>query len=313
LVMKTPMIISYAIDKVILSLSEKLVAATTQGFQYNFQDLLEVTVAMGDIPFIFNNFSSQAFSLNFGITNLQTKETAPITSVDILPYSHGNSLPIQLFLGENFIAQALWGVFQVKKAFSFSGATLPPTAPPILNTSNINTLFPDISEYFEMNKGIYLEVQKGGEYPLVFIRDGRLLIELSVEAAFHVDPDSSQYPQQGLANCTQCQEAIALNATVFASLDLYPINATAIGLDILDIELIQLEYLDGVIGVPNLQNLKIALNNMIDAMILSINYKYGEIELSNFKLVEKLLEKAHVNEVSIGVGTSYLFVGLSLG
>eukprot|EP01017_Pseudomicrothorax_dubius_P039368 TRINITY_DN601_c0_g1_i6.p1 TRINITY_DN601_c0_g1~~TRINITY_DN601_c0_g1_i6.p1 ORF type:complete len:183 (+),score=55.07 TRINITY_DN601_c0_g1_i6:61-549(+) len=63
----------------------------------------------------------------------------------------------------------------------------------------------------------YINVAISSKIPDIVIRDGKLVLTLHVQLSFLVDRDSSQYPQRNLSQCTACDEALALNASLFSA------------------------------------------------------------------------------------------------
>lgn len=57
---------------------------------------------------------------------------------------------------------------------------------------------------------------------------GRLVIHLGLLLDFIVDPDSSDYPQDSLAKCPQCAEALSLELTTLLSLNVANIDPATI-------------------------------------------------------------------------------------
>lgn len=57
---------------------------------------------------------------------------------------------------------------------------------------------------------------------------GRLVIHLGLLLDFIVDPDSSDYPQDSLAKCPQCAEALSLELTTLLSINVANIDSATI-------------------------------------------------------------------------------------
>jgi len=174
-----------------------------------FFDYLQIIFTLQDLPLVFFNWKNQAFQavpINIDIIDRKINMNTPVVDCDVIPDYIDDGLPLRLFLSDTMIGQFLWLVDEV-----FPTLNSPKLFPIQRNTTRIQTVFPNITSQYGENKGMYLEITKGDGYSLTFIRDGRLVTDLSVLMDFWVDTDVSQYLNQGLANCTTCEQAISLN------------------------------------------------------------------------------------------------------
>jgi len=296
---------NFLLKEVAKKMNDTLVEKTTWGLNLDLLGL-DTHLTFAQKPYIFNLFNKpyQAVSVNVEIKNPKTNATAPVAPADLMPDYISNDLQVQFLISENLIQQILWSAFDAGLVnLNLSNADMPESLPISLNTSDITILLPNIERDFGANKGIYLQILAGKETPLSFIRDGRLLVEVDVQVNFWVDKDSSQYPTQGLANCTKCVKAISLDTKALASLVLYRINATNIGVKIINAQVIDMTLLSGDVDP---QKLASTLNNLLVSILLQLN-----VDLAS-GIPNPLIGMFGVKDMSTTIITDYLFAGLSL-
>jgi len=299
-------VVQFAIGEEFKTLNETIKQKSAQGLSIGLLNMFEVDLSMADKPFIYkdNKQAFQAGSVNLAIINNITKERAPVSPADLMPNYVDNSLEVQLLVSENMIEQLLWTGFQSGKVdVTLSSATMPKTIPISLNTSAINVLFPNVTRDYGKGKGMYLEVSKGGDYPLAFIRDGRVVAKLAMLLDFYVDQDGTNYPAEGLKNCTTCEKAVSLNATFIAAFTLYKFNQTNIGVKIMNAGVVQMESL---VGDTDTNGLMTTLNNLLVAIVSQLNTQLQD------GIANPLIGKYGINDTSIIVDTDYLLLGLSM-
>jgi len=293
------------IENAIWGLNKTLVERSAEGHSLIFFDDLQTKFTLADLPHVFFNWKNQAFQavpINIEVINTRTNMSAPVADYDMMPDYINDGLPLQLFMSNTMIGQFLWLVFQSGKIDEvFSTLNSPKLFPIQLNTTSIQTVFPNITAQYGENKGMYLEITKGGDYPLVFIRDGRLVTDLSVLMDFWVDTDGSQYPNQGLANCTTCDEAISLNLSIFASAVVYQEDPAKIMIVIQDLIPNGVEVLKGEVDPKKLQDL---LKNILQITIIQLNLQFKD------GVPNPIIGKYGINNTSIILENDYLFVGL---
>jgi len=230
----------------------------------------------------------------------------PFSNSDVLPDFYPNFSPVQLIISQEILQVALWTAFQTNAIqLEVSNKDLPEDAPINLNTTDLRVLFPYLADDFGDNKGVYLNITKSGDYPVAQIRDGRIVTKISLNLEFHVDTNSSQYPDQGLVNCTNstdCKKAIHLNVTAFISLVVYSVDQKHIGLQIINVYLPEIAVIKGRVDGKKLQY---SLNNLLISMVQQANQQLrGGIE------IPELATKRGVNSTNIMIDVDRLVIGL---
>jgi len=294
-----------AFENAIWSFNKTIIERSTEGHSLIFFDYLQTVFTLANLPHVFFNGKSQAFQavpINIDVIDRRTNLSAPVADYDVMPDYIDDGFPLQLFMSNTMIGQFLWLFFQSGKVDEvFSTLNSPKLFPIQLNTTSIQTVFPHITAQYGENKGMYLEITKGGDYPLAFIRDGRLVTDLSVLMDFWVDTDGSYYPNQGLANCTTCDQAISLNISMFASAVIYQDDPSRIMIIIQDLIPHGVDVLKGEIDPKALQNL---LKNILQMTILQLNLQLKD------GVPNPIIGKYGINSTSIILETDYLFLGL---
>jgi hypothetical protein len=299
-------VVQFAITEQFKTINETIIQKSAQGLSIGLLDMFEVDLSLADLPFVYKEGkqSFQAGSVNLAITNNITKQGAPVSAADLMPNYVDNSLEVQLLVSENMIEQLLWTAFQSGKVdVVLSSANMPKTIPIQLNTSAINIILPNVTRDYGKGKGMYLELSKGGDYPLAFIRDGRILAKLAMLLDFYVDNDGTNYPAQGLKNCTTCEKAVSINATFLAAAVLYKVNQTNIGVNVMNAGVVQMENL---VGDTDANGLMTTLNNLLVPIVSQINTQLQD------GIANPLIGKYGINDTSINVETDFMMIGLSM-
>jgi len=299
-------VVQFVIQQQFETFNQTVVEKSTQGLSIGLLDMFEIDLSLGDAPFIYtdNKKPFQAGSINVAISNNITKQSAPVSPADLMPNYSDNSLQVQLLVSENMIEQLLWTVYQSGKVgLTFSTANLPTTVPISLNTTNIGIILPNVTRDYGEDKGMYLQIQKGGDFPLAFIRDGRIVAKLALLMDFYVDTDSSNYPGEGLKNCTTCVKAVSLNATALAAFTLFKFNETTLGVKIMNVGIVKL---DSLVGDTDTNGLMSTLNNLLVPIVVQLNTQLQS------GIPNPLIGKYGISDTSIIVDTDYLLLGLSM-
>ena len=196
-------------------------------------------------------------AIDVEIFNNRTKATPTIKETDLLPYRISFDYDIQAFLCNSLLTQLQWlaidsGVLKLTIDDSMLNGT---SSPVRLNTSSIMLLVPGMTIYGK-DKGIYIKVQAGSTYSQIVFRSGRLVGEVSLILDFYVDKDSSHYPS-GLENCTSCELALSLNATMLLAVHADNQNESLIYANIINIDFYYVTVLSKTIefDVITFQNL----------------------------------------------------------
>ena len=292
------------IEETILSFNQTLIEKSTEGANLLFLDFLKIGLTLADLPHVFDigNKAFQAIPVNIEVLNTKTNMSALVADFDVMPDYVDGSFPVQIFVSNTMIGQFLWLAFQSGKIDQvFSGLNLPKLFPLQLNTTNMQTVFPILTAEYGRNKGVYMEISKGGDYPLAFIRDGRLVGDFALSIDFWVDTDGSQYPNQGLKNCTTCEQAISLNTSIFASALIYQEDSKTIMPHIQDLIVHKVGVEKGEVDSAALQDL---LNNMIGSTINALNLQLKD------GIANPFIGQYGISSTFLILETDYLFFGL---
>ncbi len=292
------------IQSTILGFNHTLIEKSTEGASLLYLDFLQIGLTLADIPHVFDlgNKAFQAVPVNIDVLNTKTHMSALDADFDIMPDFIDQNMPVQFFVSNTMIGQFLWLAFQSGKIdLVYSALNLPKFFPLQLNTTNMQTVFPNLTAEYGRNKGVYMEITKGGDYPLAFIRDGRLVGDFALSIDFWVDTDGSQYPSQGLKNCTTCEHAISLNTSIFASALIYQENSQTIMTQIQNLIVHQVGVEKGNVDSAALQDL---LNNMIGSTISAINLQMKD------GIANPFIGLLGISSTSLILETDYLFFGL---
>lgn len=202
-----------------------------------------LNISMTQAPFVrFFANSTKSFSyltanIDISVYNNDTKATPYLKEVDLLPTRTLFDNDLQLYLCNSLLTQVQWiiidsGILKL----TLDDGMLPASSPLHLNTSYISLLLPGMTVKYGENKGIYLDVSAGSTFSKIVFRSGRLVGEVSLILDFYVDKDSTNYPSQGLAKCTNCEKALSLNSTLLLSLHSDAKNDSIIFVNLLNID-----------------------------------------------------------------------------
>ena len=239
------------------------------------------------------------------LKNVQTNETAPIRESDNMPPRVMNASDIELLVSNNIVNQLVWvlldsGLLNV----TISNKNLNSSSLPIqLNTSAINILFPGIYDFYGPNKGIYIQVASSSSFSHVYVRGGRFIGEISLSLRFFVDKDSSDYPNQGLQNCSACEEALNLNTTIFFGAHAYMIDNSTFGINVIDLKFYDMHLINSRVYV-NMPLTSTMLNSLGGAMIPSIN------DALKAGIKNTFLGAFGINKMEFLLAVDYFYAGL---
>jgi len=165
-------------------------------------------------------------------------------------------------------------------------------------------LIPSLLTEFGPNLGMYLNLTDANEVNNIAIRDGRLVGVLGFLIDMWVDIESTDYPQQGFENCIlqgNCKQAVGMDASFFFAIDIYNVNQTFIGVDLIDIQVSDL-YVTS--GEANRNDLQVVLNDMLNSVIPIVN-----VELAN-GIQNPLIGKYGLSTMSIDIESDYIRLGI---
>eukprot|EP01017_Pseudomicrothorax_dubius_P039366 TRINITY_DN601_c0_g1_i3.p1 TRINITY_DN601_c0_g1~~TRINITY_DN601_c0_g1_i3.p1 ORF type:complete len:499 (+),score=132.61 TRINITY_DN601_c0_g1_i3:119-1615(+) len=207
-------------NDIVAKFDELLIQFTKRVIKFNVTDY-EVSLWSPVLPRVVSATNGKTFlnlPLNFGIKNVKTGEIPDIQPITWLPPFDPNAGDLQTCSSNSVTLKLLWGVFDSSVVnLTVNDKWLPAGSPVRLNTSFIDILLPGIPKVYGNNLGMYINVAISSKIPDIVIRDGKLVLTLHVQLSFLVDRDSSQYPQRNLSQCTACDEALALNASLFSA------------------------------------------------------------------------------------------------
>jgi len=75
------------------------------------------------------------------------------------------------------------------------------------------------------------------------LRDGRFIGIFTAHVAMYVDTDSSNYPSEGLENCTTCVNFVTLETKLYAAISFYNLNETALAATAMNVKLNNLKVI----------------------------------------------------------------------
>jgi hypothetical protein len=165
------------------------------------------------------NYTYFTLEIDVSVFNNRTNATPAIQETDLLTYRTNFVSDMQVFLYNSLLIQLQWimidsGILK----FTIDKTMVPPSLPVTLDTSAMGLLIPGLAARYGPNKSIYLRAQAGSTYSQFVFRAGRLVAEVSLVFDFYVDKDGTYYPGQGIENCTTCDMALSLNATLLLAL-----------------------------------------------------------------------------------------------
>ena len=206
-------------------------------------DTYIVNISMSRAPYVryvVNNtdqFTYLTLAIDVSVFNNRTKSTPVVKEKDLLPNRIFFDYDVQVFLCNSLLTQLQWVIIDSGILhLTLNDAMVPETSPVRLNTSSIMLLVPGMTTKYGQKKGIYLAVSAGSAYSQIVFRSGRLVGEVSLILDFYVDKDSSNYKNQTLENCTQCEKALSLNATMLLALHADNQNMSVIYVNIINVD-----------------------------------------------------------------------------
>jgi len=234
----------------------------------------------------------------------------PMVSTSKLPDMDPTGRPLQAFVSPSVLNAFEWLFINQQIHKALKNSDLPKDVPLQLNTSYIDVLIPTMSKKYGPNLGVFLNVGLLNTDPDISIKDGRLVTLLHVELEFIVDTNSSQYNNETytLETCQEsqwCESSIRLNASFFASLNLYNVNETTIGARVINLQIMELNVIEKKIDDFEVGKLQTFLNSMVGQMVPDINSKIA----SGF--ANPIIGKYMISAMDVNFNVDY--IGLSLG
>lgn len=282
-------------------ISPKIFDLSVKGFSYVLNGEVEFLATLQNLFVNSDGFGTQAVNLNvIDLINNAQPSLAPVTD---MPNSFPDGTQVQLFMSQNVFDQLVWGVF-LAEDIGITLSKLPPSVPFALNTSQMAILVPEILTEFGPNLGMYLNLTDSNSVNNIVIRDGRIVGIVGFLIDMWVDVLSTDYPQQGFANCIEqgnCKQAVGMNTSLFLALDLYNINQTYIGVDVMNIAVANLLVTYGGADKADLQNV---LNDLLGSVIPMVNQEVGG------GIKNPLIGKYGISAMDIDIETDYIRLGL---
>jgi len=254
-------------------LSNQIKDLTMNGTTLSYS-IFNISLTIPEQPIVFTspsqNYTTIGIQLN--ILNTQTGEQAPSFFEESLADAGGvDSEQLELLIASNLLNQIGWAVQQLNLInITISNKEIPQDAPISLNTTALKILLPELANTYGTNKGIYVQVLQADQAPQFYARDGRFIGLVSIKTAFWVDTNSSNYPEEGLANCTNCVEGLLMNLTLLLEANLFKINSTTLGATVLNVDIVDLNVIQG--DGFNASTLKSSFNDLIGGLLPTVNY-----------------------------------------